>query len=87
MHQPSRSFAIALRRRRVGVGLTQRALAETAGVSLSSVRNWECGRRVPLGIMRRAVERALENATAAGEGGRAAGRGGRDVRPTPLRTA
>jgi transcriptional regulator with XRE-family HTH domain len=53
------SFGTQLRRLREKAGLSQRGLAERAGVSLRSVQNWEQGHRAPRARPLLALARAL----------------------------
>lgn len=50
--EPSRSFHLAppdIKRIRDGYGLTQEQFAAMLGISVSTLRNWEQGRRTPEG--------------------------------------
>ena len=47
---------------RLKLGLTQQALADRLGVSLTTVQNWEAGSTAPRGVLARAVRRFLAQA-------------------------
>jgi len=49
-----------LTKARLAAGLTQAQLAETLGVGLTAVRQWESGRAAPRGLYAAAVARFLD---------------------------
>jgi len=53
------SFGTRLKRLRAAAGLTQAALADRAGVPLTTLRNWEHDRREPLVTTAGKLARAL----------------------------
>ena len=57
---PAETFGTRLRRAREAGGLSQEQVATLAGVSLSTVRNWETGRSAPNRIERVGLAAELE---------------------------
>jgi DNA-binding transcriptional regulator YiaG len=51
--------ADSIRALRHALGMTQQAFASHLGVSITSVRDWEQGRRKPRGLYARALEQQI----------------------------